>query len=83
MYNFQDLFHVTRRKEKKSSGNEGLDGKKGKKIFFFFFFVVLYYNELVVGFQRLIAACEKQILRFLINMQEIYFFRICYKKINT
>ena len=51
--------------------------------FFFFFFVVLYYNELVVGFQRLIATCEKQILRFLINMQEIYFFRICCKKINT
>ena len=31
--NFQDLFHIRRRKEKKTSRNEGLDGKIGKKIF--------------------------------------------------
>ena len=31
--NFQDLFHIRRRKEKKTCRNEGLDGKNGKKIF--------------------------------------------------
>ena len=36
MHNFQDLCHITRRKEKKTSGNEGLDGKNGKKIYWGF-----------------------------------------------
>ena len=80
VYNyFQDLFHIRRRKQNKTSGNGGLDGKNGKRIFF----VVLYCNDLVVGFQCLIGASEKQIFMFLINMPGIYFFRICYKKINT
>ena len=35
VYNLQDLCHITRRKESKTSGNEGLDGKNGKKICFF------------------------------------------------
>ena len=77
MYNFQDLFHISRRKENKTSRNEGLLGKNGKKTFPF---VVLYDNGLVVNFQRLIGPCEKQILRFLIDN---YFYRICCKKINT
>ena len=77
LYHFEDLFHIRRRKEKKTSRNEGLDGKNSNKIFFF---VVLYYNDLVVGFQRSIGLYEKQILRFLMN---IYFCRICCKKINT
>ena len=34
VYNLQDLFHIRRRKEKKTSRNERLDGKNGKKIFF-------------------------------------------------
>ena len=45
-----------------------------------FFFVVLYYNDLVVGLKRLIEACEKQLLRFPIN---IYFYKTRYKKIYT
>ena len=75
--NFQDLFHIRRKKENNTFRNEGFDGKNGKKILFF---VALYCNDLVVGFQRLIGTCEKQILRFLIN---IYFYRNCCKKINT
>ena len=66
-----------KRKENKTSINEGLEGKNGKKIFVC---VVLYYNDLVVVFQCLIGVCEKQILRLLIN---IYFFRISCRKINT
>ena len=81
MYKFQDLFHITRRKEKKTSENEGLDGKSGKNTYCFF--IALYYNNLVISSQRLIAACANQILMFLINMPGIYFFRTCYKKINT
>ena len=77
VYNFQGLFQILRRKENKTYRNEGLDSKKVKKILFF---VVLYYNDLVVGFQRLIGACQKLILRFLIN---IYLYIICCKKINT
>ena len=50
---------------------------------FVFFFVIFYYNDFVVGFQRLIAASEKQTFRILINMPEIYFFSIWYKRINT
>ena len=45
-----------------------------------FLCVVLCYNDSLVVFQRLIEACEEQILRFPIN---IYFYRICCKKINT
>ena len=33
--------------------------------------VVLYYNDLEVGFQRMLAAFEKKILRFLINMPDL------------
>ena len=33
--------------------------------------VVFYYNDLVVGFQRILAAFEKQIPRFLINMRDL------------
>ena len=36
MHNFQDLCHITRRKEKKTSLNESLDGKNGKKIYWGF-----------------------------------------------
>ena len=53
VYNFQNSFHTRRRKEKKPSRIEGLDGKIGKKIFVCVC-VVLYYNDLVVGFQRLV-----------------------------
>ena len=35
--------------------------------------MVLYYNGLAVGFQPLIGAWEKQILRFLINIHFIEF----------
>ena len=34
VYNFQDLFRITRRKENSSSGKEGLDDKNGRKIWF-------------------------------------------------
>ena len=33
--------------------------------------VVLYYNDLEVGFQRMLAAFEKKILRFLIIMPDL------------
>ena len=33
VYNFQDLFRITRRKENKTFGDEDLDGKNGKKIY--------------------------------------------------
>ena len=78
MYNLQDLCHITRRREKKTSGNEGLDGKNGKKICFFL--VILYYNDLVVGFQKLIAACEKQILRSLLMYQGFTFLEFAIRK---
>ena len=32
VYNFQDLFRITRRKENKTFGDKDLDGKNGKKI---------------------------------------------------
>ena len=67
VYNFQYLFHIRRRKQNKTSRNEGMGGKNGKNIFF----VILYYKDLVDGFQRLIEACEKQVLGFPIN---IYFY---------
>ena len=41
VYKFQDLFHITRRKEKKTSENEGLDGKSGKNTYCFFYCFVL------------------------------------------
>ena len=41
VYNFQDLFRITRRKEKKTSGNKGFDGKNGKKIYFYFYLLLL------------------------------------------
>ena len=44
MYNFEDLCRITRRRENKTSGNEGLDGENGKKIWGFL--VILY--ELLV-----------------------------------
>ena len=38
VYNFLDLCRIARRKENKTSGNEGLDGKNGKKICVFLWF---------------------------------------------
>ena len=40
VYNFEDLCGITRRRENKTSGNEGLDGESGKKIWGFL--VILY-----------------------------------------
>ena len=72
MCNFQDLFDITRRKKNKTSVSEVLHGKNGKKIYLFIYlFVVLYYYNLAVDFQCLIAACQKHILMFLINMPRI------------
>ena len=64
VYNFHDLFHIRRRKEKKFPEMKIWMVKTVRK----YFFVVLHYNDLVVGFQLLTRACEKKILRFLINM---------------
>ena len=75
VYNFQNF--VTLREEKKRKLPE-MKVWMIKKVRRFFF----YYNDLVVAFQRLVASCEKQSPRILINTSGIYFFRIWYKKIN-
>ena len=75
VYNFQNF--VTLREEKKTKLPE-MKVWMIKKVRRFFF----YYNDLVVAFQRLVASCEKQSPRILINTSGIYFFRIWYKKIN-
>ena len=40
MCNFQDLFHITRRKKNKTSVSEVLHGKNGKKIYLFIYLFV-------------------------------------------
>ena len=52
--------HVTLREEKKRKLPEmKVWMVKTVRRFIVLFFVILYYNDLAVGFQRLIAACEK------------------------
>ena len=81
MHNFQ--IYVTLREEKKRKLPKMKVWMVKTVRRFVFFFVIFYYNDFVVGSQRLIAASEKQTLRILINMPEIYFFSIWYKRINT
>ena len=81
MHNFQ--IYVTLREEKKTKLPKMKVWMVRTVRRFVFFFVIFYYNDFVVSFQRLIAASKKQTLRILINMPEIYFFSIWYKRINT
>ena len=43
---FKDLFHITRRKQKKTSRNEDLDSKNSKKIFLCVFVFVCVFSVL-------------------------------------